>query len=384
MILAKVLVIVSGLLLALIYGGNILLIESIVTIKRRFFPGMRSDSTGLCENEEPTGVTVYFSALNEEHVVAERIENIFDSSYPQEKLEVIVVSDGSTDQTVNRVKQYCQCHPYHIVRVIEFTENKGQAHAQNTVATEAKNSVLVSTDAETRFNQSTLTELVRPLADSRVAVVGGIVNYLVQQGSAVGEGYGKYRILEQRLRSLETELGVLVKVDGPCIAYRKSIWEPIEEFEDVDQVITLIARKKGYRAVQAENAICFDRANESTQQEVKQRERMTRKALLSTFNRWGLRESIKFPIFTCLLWFHKLLRFFSPFLTILFIVGFVFLSWGIPLLITLCVITLAMTIRRIRRMAFAYYWAQLGFAKGVFSWLSNDTTGSYKPTKDVV
>lgn len=379
MTIATILLVISGALLVLTYGGFAAILGAIATLTRPWRRTWMPEPFG----EDAPDITVFFSALNEEENVARRLENIFDTDYDPDRIRAIVVSDGSTDATAERTRAYIDDHPERRITLVELPENKGPAHAQNSIPNLADTEIVVSTDAAATFRRDTLPNLIAPFRDPRVSAVGAVVVYQDPGNSSVAYGYAKYRDVERLLRSWESELGVLVKVDGPCVAYRLSIWDEIQPFEDVDQVICLWAQIKGVRAVQADHAICYDWANQTPAQEIKQRARMTRKALLSTFNRWGLRESLSHPGFTAALWLHKLVRFFSPVLVVaLAISGLV--AFGAYVLAAAAAVGLAAAVSgRLRQGLIAFYWAQVSFFRGLSAWAVGDRSGSYTPTRKV-
>ena len=135
--------------------------------------------------------------------------------------------------------------------------------------------------------------------------------------------------------------------------------------------------------MQADDAICYDWANQTPAQELKQRARMTRKALLSTFNRWGLRESLSHPGFTAALWLHKLVRFFSPVLVVTLVASGL-LTLGAYVVAAAAALALAAAVSgRLRQGLIAFYWAQVSFFRGLTAWVLGDRSGSYTPTRKV-
>lgn len=380
--------------LAYVYGGYAALMVGLAALHRAFSrpPAERSPATS--DGTSRPGVTVLLPALDEADALEGKLDDVFDTHYPADRLQVIVISDGSTDGTAERASAYAMTHPERRVDVIAFPENRGRAAAHNAGVRRAVGDVVVATDVATRFEPTTIPALVAPFADARVGVVGGIVSYATSANDdGVGEGYGRYRSMETTLRAAETTLGVLCKTDGPCTAFRATLWHEERDFEDVDQVIVPIARRMGYVAVQAPEARCTDVGNASAAQDVKQRARMTRKALLSTFHRWGWRDAVRDPAFTFALASHKLVRFTSPFL-----VGTAFvatlrlvsalLGVGAAAAFAALVGGLAWHLvarptppHPVLRLARAFLVAQLGFARGVVGWWLGDREGRYAPTR---
>jgi cellulose synthase/poly-beta-1,6-N-acetylglucosamine synthase-like glycosyltransferase len=190
-------------------------------------------------------------------------------------------------------------------------------------------------------------------------------------------------------------LGVMAKVDGPCVAYRKSLWSPISEFEDIDQIVALEATKKGYRAVMVPDAVCTDSANASVQQELRARRRMTRKAVLSTNKRWRPGDVVRHPFFSFALYSHKFVRFLSPVFFLAFLVCLLILALDRGLL-PLGLILLALAgllvylnervfgitaLKEARGRLLSFLVANLGFAYGLVDWLRGVKKGRYVPTR---
>jgi len=376
-----------------IYGGYLLLLRFVYSLTYVMKKKIIFKNNIPIDRQDFPSVTVFFSAYNEEEKVESRLLNLTQNGYPVDLLEIIVVSDGSKDRTAQLAKAFADKNPEWRIRVIEIETNRGRAYAQNMVAKESQSEILVTTDAETKFKSGMLHELVKPFANPKVGVVGAVVLYLNENDSPIGNSYNTYRSLERKLRNLESKLGILPKTDGPCTAYRKYIWEPIEDFEDVDQVISLVARKKGYLTIHADTAECLDRSNTNIQQELLQRSRMTRKALFSTFARWRWHDVLNHPYFSFALFSHKIIRFFSPLFFLTFIISIFFLSIKLDFRILISVIAftfflilvfkwkLSNLFDFIFKRALSLLIAQVGFAMGIYQWITGNKTGQYTPTR---
>jgi cellulose synthase/poly-beta-1,6-N-acetylglucosamine synthase-like glycosyltransferase len=371
-----------------IYYGYFLLLKTLVGLKGCFSVSQSPPS------EPPMGklpsISIVITVLNEEALIGNRLNNLLSQGYPIECLEFVVVSDGSTDHTVEKARAFAAAHPEVRVKLVEFAENRGRAPAQNAGVFAASHEIVVSTDADNIFMPGCLQALVAPFADPKVGVVGGIVLYR-DNPSQISQSIQLYRLMEHRVRHYEQCLGVMAKTDAPCTAFRRQLWETIEEFEDIDSVITLFAKKQGYITVQADEAYCLDSPNVTWKQEIRQRSRMTRKNLLAILNRWQPSDWLKFPGFTLALGSHKLLRYFSfifllmiaisgtwlltvhhllvPFglMAVIFLVLQLFFRWHLPII-------LAWKLG-------CFLLANLGFAWGVIGWLRGNREGRWTPTR---
>lgn len=375
--------------LVYIYGGYRFFLSALVRLKGNSNKNLLSFENG----DFTPGITVYFPALNEEKNIHSRISNIIDQNYPSKSLEIIIVSDGSTDKTAERVNEAIMEFPQVSIRLIDFESNLGRATAQNTVAKEAKHDILISTDAETVFDKNLLRELVKPFQNPGVGAVGAITRF-VSEGAILGESYKMYRNMEYEIRKLETRLGICVKTDGACTAYLRSVWEHISDFEDVDHVIAIFSRKKNRKVVLAENAFCLDRPNTRRKQEIKARARMTRKTLLSTFSRWKFRDFLNHPAFSFALFSHRIIRVFSPVFLFLAILSLIIISHRIDLLgLSIALIaggSALLWLNEARKIPFVhnplshithFFYANTGFALGIIGWLRGNREGRYNPAR---
>ena len=377
-----------------IYGGYYLLLKLI-----SFFSGKVASlySDKISTEKEPETkylpVTIYLSAYNEEGVIKKRLHNLIELDYPRELVEILIISDGSTDRTVDEVSEFIQSNPSADIKLFAFEDNQGPARAQNLAAQRARHDILISTGAHTVFSKDLLKEIIKDFRRPEVGVVGGRVEY-ISKGSPIGSSYRTYRGLERNIRILETALNICVKTDGACTAYRKKIWEHINPYEDVDQVIPLVARKKGYLTVHNDRAVTYDMANLTRKQEIHSRARMTRKALFSICARWHLGDIMKYPLFSFALFSHKVLRFFSPLYILIAIFTGVVVSirlnfiWEALALSGLFISTLkAVEIMKIPLLKslwpylVSFVYANTGFMLGIIQWLSGNREGRFRPTR---
>lgn len=375
-----------------VYGGYLMLLRLALLVRGRGRSrGMEVRSAEV--SDDLVGMTVYFAAFNEEDLVGQRIENILQQEYPPERMEVLVISDGSTDATVQRVKEVAAAHLDRRIRVVEFPENRGKAAAQNAAAEQAMFDVLLSTDADTVFARDFMRRIAIPFRDPTIGVVGGGLAFR-SNGSSISSGIGAYRRMELAVRRAEGALGVLVKTDAACTAYRRRVWSPIEAFEDVDHVIVLLARKQGLHAAHVDEARCEDSANSRVSQELRARSRMTRKGILTIRKRWQWDDMRRDPWFTIALFSHRYARYLSPVFLLLWL-GAAW-AWGVAIGLAgamtvtatalLAVLTLSRWLAipglsRVAGQGWSFLIGNVGFALGMISWLRGDRSGHFTPSR---
>lgn len=199
-------------------------------------------------------VSVVIAAHNEEGVIGERLANLLEQDYPADRMEVIVVSDGCTDGTVRIVSSFFDRG----VRLMDPGRiGKGEALGLGVRA--ARGEVIVFSDANSMFERSAITELVRPLADPSVGGVAGNQVYLEEgetDAAAVGErGYWDFDRLLKRTQSVS---GSITNATGAIYAIRREHFRPIPDGVTDDMFNSMSVIDAGARMVFAEDAIAYE------------------------------------------------------------------------------------------------------------------------------
>ena len=190
-------------------------------------------------------LSIIVPAHNEAALIRNRIANVL--SQGELVHEVIIGSDGSDDETAAIARRY----PDARVKVLEFPDRRGRALVCNDCVAAATGQIVVLTDADTQFKPEFLREIVRPFGDPSVAVAVGKLLWR----SPGSEGAGVYWSMELALRSLESDLSLLATASGPCMAVRRSCYEPLLADEDPDFSTPIQVVRKGFRVVYAPTAV---------------------------------------------------------------------------------------------------------------------------------
>lgn len=302
--------------------GYPLLLATIVCLKRISGGHLELASWERPEDHKLPNITVAISAFNEGDIISRRIANLLETDYPCDKLEIFVVSDGSTDSTADEVLKNATAYPDYNIRLHVFAENLGRSAAYNYIHTEAFGEIMLYTDAETAFERGTIRAMAAAFVDPKIGVVGAEITYRsTGEETSFNRLYSYYRAFEYAMRRAETRLGVGCKTDGPATAGRRTLWQPLLPFEDVDQSTQLYLRAKGYRTVHVSEACAFDVSNNTSRQELRQRRRMTRKGLLSFAASWSWAYALAYPGFTAAYVSHKILRYFLPVFALVALIG---------------------------------------------------------------
>jgi cellulose synthase/poly-beta-1,6-N-acetylglucosamine synthase-like glycosyltransferase len=199
-------------------------------------------------------VSIVLVAHNEEERIAARVRNLLHSDYPQDRIEVIVVSDASTDGTAAGVKELGDAR----VRLAERRERGGKAPCLNAGVAMARHEIVVFCDARQQFAPDTICELVKNFSDPNVGAVSG--NYdSAPAGSSVGGAVDFYWRMEKFIRHAESRFDSSVGCSGSIYAIRKALYRPIPEDTILDDVvIPMQIALQGFRLGYDPDARVFD------------------------------------------------------------------------------------------------------------------------------
>jgi cellulose synthase/poly-beta-1,6-N-acetylglucosamine synthase-like glycosyltransferase len=189
-------------------------------------------------------LSVIIAAHNEAACIRDKLASTLDNGYPRERLEVIVVSDASSDGTDRLVADSGDSR----VTLVRQEPRSGKSPALNRGVARARGDVLVFTDANALFGGGALERLAAPFADPRVGLVSGHGLYTdpaAPDAQAVGNGYVRF---EAFLRSREAALGILAGADGAIYALRRTLYRDLGPAEVNDLAHAIEAALAGSEA----------------------------------------------------------------------------------------------------------------------------------------
>lgn len=253
-------------------------------------------------------VTVLIAAFNEECEIKRTVLNKLSQDYPPARLDVIVVSDGSTDRTDEIVGDLARCNKGR-VRFLRQEPRQGKTQALNMAATHAAGDILVFADANSIYAPDAIRRLVRSFADPSIGYVTGQMIYTNPDGSGIGEGSGAYMRYENLLRVLETQLSSVVGVDGGIDAVRRELYVPMRPDQLPDFVLPLNVVEQGKRVVYEPDAMLYEPALAVATDEFRMRVRVSLRALWALHDKRNLLNSFRNPLFAWQLVSHKVLRY---------------------------------------------------------------------------
>lgn len=255
-------------------------------------------------------VTVVVTVYNEEKGIRAKLDNLVALDYPQHLIDIIVVSDASSDSTEELVRSY----PCNRVQLLRIEGRKGKTACQNAAASVAHGEILVFTDATTRLDPQAIRGLVAPFGSPDIGCVAGRLVYVSSGASATGKGGEAYWGQEVGLRVAESALGSLIGVSGCLYAVRRSAYRPIDPQLISDFIISWHIRELSLRTVLAVDAVCFEETLDRAGHELLMRIRVALRSINALILERRFLNPLRFGLFSWQLWSHKVLRYASPFL----------------------------------------------------------------------
>jgi cellulose synthase/poly-beta-1,6-N-acetylglucosamine synthase-like glycosyltransferase len=257
-----------------------------------------NDDNGLPE------VTLLIAAYNEERFIDEKIRNTSELDYPKEKLQVFIVTDGSTDATPEIVSRYPDIRHFH------EPGRKGKIHAVNRVMKYVNTPVTVFCDANTYLNAGAIRKLVRHYQDEKTGGVAGEKRILKKdEDNASGAGEGMYWKYESFLKKKDAEVYSIVGAAGELFSIRTKLYEPPDENMIIeDFYLSMRIVSKGYRFAYEPEAFASETASVSVEEEWKRKVRICAGAFQAMKKLTYLLNPFRYGILTFQYISHRVLR----------------------------------------------------------------------------
>lgn len=260
-------------------------------------------------NYEPN-VTVMIVAHNEEKVIADKLENIlYQVDYPKEKIEILVSSDNSTDDTNKIVREYIKNNLDRKIILYEVKQRKGKTNAQNEASRIATGEILIMTDANSMFDKDAIKEIVSSFYSEDIAYVTGKLNYINSNESWTSATENTYWDLDTKLRDIESKLQTITAGNGAIYACRTKEYYEFEPINCHDSSMPLYYGLKQKRAIANHNAIAYEKAGENIEDEFNRKVRMSRIILKSILPDMRLLNIFKYKWFSFFYFGHRTCRY---------------------------------------------------------------------------
>lgn len=218
---------------------------------------------------EPS-VTLLIAAHNEELIIEDKIRNSLAVDYPADRLQILIVADGSTDRTAKIVRRFADQG----VELLYEPERRGKMAAINRALPYARGEIIVFSDANNFYRPDTIRNLIGPFADERVGAATG-AKVIAKGDGSLGESEGLYWKYESFIKKQETRLGNCTSAPGEVLAIRKRLYSrPPDNIINDDFYIAMQVVRAGYRLVYVPEAVSTERVSPSARDELIRRTRI--------------------------------------------------------------------------------------------------------------
>lgn len=248
-------------------------------------------------------VTVIVPAYNEASVIGKKLDNLLALEYPKDKLQIVVVSDGSTDETDKLVAEWSNRGSLTAIRV---PERRGKANALNVGLNEAAGEIVVFSDSSIMLDPYALSAIVAPFSDESVGCVSG-EDHIPSGG---GEGlYGRYELY---LRNRESAVSSIVGASGSFYAQRRELCHPFVDGLAPDFLSVLHTVEAGFRAVTEPRAFGHMSAVANPEEEFRRKVRTLLRGMSTLWVKRHLMNPFRYGRFSWVLLSHKAIRWLVP------------------------------------------------------------------------
>jgi poly-beta-1,6-N-acetyl-D-glucosamine synthase len=271
---------------------------------KRFAPGMDQDFPSL---------TLVIAAYNEENIIEEKIRNTLELSYPEHKLNLLFITDGSSDRTPDIIASYPQ------IKLMHTPARSGKIQAIHRAMHEVDSEVVVFTDANTFLNREALLLIARHYADPTIGAVSGEKRVMQDEVSDATAGEGFYWKYESTLKKWDSELYSVVGAAGELFSVRGALYKPVQSDTILDDfMISMLIAQQGYRIVYEPAAYASEVSSDNIHEELKRKIRIAAGGIQSILRLKKLFNPFSFPMLSFQYISHRVLRWtITPFLLIL-------------------------------------------------------------------
>ncbi len=254
-------------------------------------------------------VSLIISAYNEAAVIDGKLANARAIDYPEDKLQIVVISDASDDGTDDIVREHAAADPR--VTLYRQEERKGKTAGLNGGIAHARGDIVVFSDANAMYERDAIRELVAPLRDPRVGYVVGAAHYTDSDAGEAQQSEGLYWRYELALKEMESAWGSVVGGDGAIYGIRRELYWPLREDDINDFVNPLQIIAAGYRGVFTPRARCFEESADSFDKEFGRKRRIVNRSWRAFLRYGAAARRAGNRAFTFQLYAHKVLRWFA-------------------------------------------------------------------------
>ena len=283
------------------YVGYGLILYLLVFIKRLAIKAKPlADITDDCLPE----VTLMVCAYNEEDIISEKMSNTHSLDYPADRLHLVWVTDGSTDNTNSILSTYPD------VKIVFSPERRGKSAALKHGIKEVSTEIVMMTDANTMLNPEAVREIVRLMQNPKVGCVSGEKKVKAKSDSdEAAQGEGLYWKYESTLKRLDSELYSAMGAAGELCVIRRQLMTDIPDDTLLDDfVISMEIVRMGYKIAYTSKAFAMEYGSADLHEESKRKRRIAAGGLQSSWRLRSLMNPLRHPVVAFQFVSHRVLR----------------------------------------------------------------------------
>lgn len=254
-------------------------------------------------------LTITVPAYNEAAVIRGKLERVLSFDYPKDRLQILVVSDASTDGTDDIVREFAGRG----VELLRLPQRGGKTAAENAARPHLRGEIVLNTDASVRLEPASIKRLVATFTDPTVGAASGRDVSVARFTKEANAGESEYVNYEMWVRDLETRHYGIIGASGCFYAIRKHLhMHLVPEALSRDFAAALIAREHDFRTVSVPDALCYVPRVASLRQEYRRKVRTFTRGMQTLFYKRRLLNPFRYGVFAWMLASHKLCRWLVP------------------------------------------------------------------------
>ncbi len=283
------------------YIGYAALISIMVKIKELFVSACPMKNY---REEDFPDVTLFITAYNEENVVAEKMTNIAAIDYPKDRLKIVWVTDGSTDNT-NKL-----LGTYNDITILFEPQRKGKTAAINRGMTFVDTPFVIFSDANSLINPEAIRLMMNKFTNKTVGGVSGEkrISSSISDG-ITSHGENVYWQYESKLKDMDSRFHSVVGAAGELFAIRRDLFDPIPEDSLLDDfILSMRIAKKGFCIAYTKDAYAIERGTINIKEEQKRKTRISAGGWQSVFRLYELLDIFRYGKLSFQYISHRVLR----------------------------------------------------------------------------
>ena len=216
------------------------------------------------------------TAYNEEKVIVDKLFNVIKQDYPAKKMNIIVASDGSSDNTNQLVIDFSKNHPDYKIKLLSVEGRRGKTHAQNVAVADGASEILVFSDANSMWNTDATSQLISRFVDEKIGYLSGKLQYINSSENSASSSESSYWNLDLKLRAIESKVCSTVGGNGAIYAVRRMGYVDLPDILSHDGFFPTKMVLQGLTAKFEPLAVASEKAGDTSKDEFKRKVRMQR------------------------------------------------------------------------------------------------------------